>query len=150
MLDAWHGSLATIGRELKGNFTEFIDLLAKSAKWVFDNFFFIKSDLFWNFTMRIFMFKNVQKNFGKSFEFLFSNFSKNGFGTIRDEQIDQYGPGIIESIDRTWAEVKPLYQKLHAVARFKIDQIFGKKLVKPDGAIPAHLLVRFRNSFFTS
>ena len=79
------------------------------------------------------MFKNVQKNFGKSFEFLFSNFSKNGFGTIRDEQIDQYGPGIIESIDRTWAEVKPLYQKLHAVARFKIDQIFGKKLVKPDG-----------------
>ena len=97
------------------------------------------------------MFKNVQKNkFGKFFEFLFSNFSKNGFGTIRDEQIDQYGPGIIESIDRTWAEVKPLYQKLHAVARFKIDQIFGKKLVKPDGAIPAHLLVRFRNSFFTS
>ena len=71
-------------------------------------------------------------------------FSKNGFGTIRDEQIDQYGPEIIESIDRTWAEVKPLYQKLHAVARFKIDQIFGKKLVKPDGAIPAHLLVIFK------
>ena len=102
--------------------------------------------------MKILMFKNVQKkiahlNFSN---FYFRNFSKNGFGTIRDEQIDQYGPGIIESIDRTWAEVKPLYQKLHAVARFKIDQIFGKKLVKPDGAIPAHLLVRFRNSFSTS
>ena len=97
----------------------------------------------WNFLCS----KNVPKKSIKFFKFKFSNFSKNGFGTIRDEQIDQYGPGIIESIDRTWAEVKPLYQKLHAVARFKIDQIFGKKLVKPDGAIPAHLLVRFHNSY---
>ena len=32
LLDAWHGSLTKVGRQLKSNYTEFIDLLAKSAK----------------------------------------------------------------------------------------------------------------------
>ena len=66
---------------------------------------------------------------------------KNGFKTAREEQLFPYGDSIIKSVERTWQEIKPLYQKLHAVARFEIQNIFGEKLVKSDGAIPAHLLV---------
>ena len=66
----------------------------------------------------------------------------NGFKTAVDEQLADYGgEGLIESLDRTWAEVKPFYTKLHAVVRWKLNKIYGDKLVDLKSPLPAHLMV---------
>ena len=46
---------------------------------------------------------------------------------------------IMETVGRTWNEILPLYEKLHAVVRFNLQNVYGDRLVKSDGAIPAHL-----------
>ena len=66
----------------------------------------------------------------------------NGFKTAVDEQLADYGgEGLIESLDRTWSEVKPLFTKLHSVVRWKLNSVFGDKLVDLKSPLPAHLMV---------
>jgi peptidyl-dipeptidase A len=43
-------------------------------------------------------------------------------------------------VDRLWAQVEPLYRRLHAHVRKKLGERYGTDLVPPDGPIPAHLL----------
>ncbi|HEX6909819.1 MAG TPA: M2 family metallopeptidase, partial [Longimicrobium sp.] len=42
--------------------------------------------------------------------------------------------------DRLWAQVRPLYESLHAYVRARLVQQYGPGVVDPDGMIPAHLL----------
>ena len=43
-------------------------------------------------------------------------------------------------LERTWAQLQPLYQELHAYVRYKLIQKYGAAADRPDGMIPAHLL----------
>ncbi|MFL5413961.1 MAG: M2 family metallopeptidase [Myxococcales bacterium] len=43
-------------------------------------------------------------------------------------------------MDRLWAQVKPLYDDLHCYVRGRLQEKYGKDLVKDDKPIPAHLL----------
>ena len=43
-------------------------------------------------------------------------------------------------LDRLWAQVRPLYVSLHAYARWKLAENYGKDVVREDAPIPAHLL----------
>jgi peptidyl-dipeptidase A len=43
-------------------------------------------------------------------------------------------------LDRLWAQVRPLYVSLHAYARWKLAEKYGKDAVREDAPIPAHLL----------
>jgi peptidyl-dipeptidase A len=44
------------------------------------------------------------------------------------------------SVDKLWAQVKPLYDQLHCYTRRKLNQKYGDKVVARDGLIPSHLL----------
>ena len=43
-------------------------------------------------------------------------------------------------LERTWKQLEPLYQELHAYVRFKLIQKYGAAAERTDGMIPAHLL----------
>ncbi|XP_042865638.1 angiotensin-converting enzyme-like [Penaeus japonicus] len=43
-------------------------------------------------------------------------------------------------IDELWAELRPLYEQLHAYVRRKLIEKYGDTIVPPTGPIPAHLL----------
>ncbi len=43
-------------------------------------------------------------------------------------------------LDRLWAQVRPLYVSLHAYARWKLAEKYGKDVVREDAPIPAYLL----------
>jgi len=43
-------------------------------------------------------------------------------------------------LERLWAQVKPLYESLHAYVRARLGAAYGTTLVPPAGPIPAHLL----------
>jgi peptidyl-dipeptidase A len=43
-------------------------------------------------------------------------------------------------LEKTWKQLEPLYQELHAYVRFKLIQRYGAAAERPDGMIPAHLL----------
>ena len=43
-------------------------------------------------------------------------------------------------LERTWQQLQPLYEELHAYVRFKLIQKYGAAADRTDGMIPAHLL----------
>jgi len=43
-------------------------------------------------------------------------------------------------LERTWAQLEPLYKELHAYVRFKLIKKYGAVADRPDGMIPADLL----------
>ena len=43
-------------------------------------------------------------------------------------------------MDRLWEQLRPLYLSLHAYVRGQLVKKYGKEIVPPSGAIPAHLL----------
>ncbi|MGH9673044.1 MAG: M2 family metallopeptidase, partial [Bryobacteraceae bacterium] len=43
-------------------------------------------------------------------------------------------------LDRLWAQVRPLYESLHAYVRWKLREKYGASAVPSNGPIPAHLL----------
>jgi peptidyl-dipeptidase A len=45
-----------------------------------------------------------------------------------------------KELDRLWGQVRPLYVSLHAYARWKLAEKYGKEIVREDQPIPAHLL----------
>ena len=42
-------------------------------------------------------------------------------------------------MERTWQQVKPLYESLHTYTRYKLRQAYGAGVVPAQGPIPAHL-----------
>ena len=78
---------------------------------------------------------------------------RNGFLSPTDEQLSAYGnkTHILETIQRTWRKISPLYDKIHAVARHKLQEFYGKSLVTSLGAIPAHICKLWLNpDFYTA
>jgi peptidyl-dipeptidase A len=51
---------------------------------------------------------------------------------------DMPAEAFTQEVDRLWAQVKPLYDSLHAYVRMKLRQKYGA-IVPADGPIPAHL-----------
>ncbi|NXF93071.1 ACE2 enzyme, partial [Eubucco bourcierii] len=57
---------------------------------------------------------------------------------------------LIEDVERTFEQIKPLYQQLHAYVRHKLEQIYGPDLISSTGCIPAHLLGDMWGRFWTN
>jgi peptidyl-dipeptidase A len=45
-----------------------------------------------------------------------------------------------QELDRLWAQVRPLYESLHAHVRARLGETYGVARVPADGPLPAHLL----------
>jgi len=54
--------------------------------------------------------------------------------------VDYESDTFMQEMEETWQGLKPLYQQLHAYVRSKLNKVYGDKVVKKDGTIPAHLL----------
>ena len=52
---------------------------------------------------------------------------------------DESFADVAAELDRIWAQVRPLYEKLHCHVRAKLAERYGG-IVDPEGPIPAHLL----------
>ncbi len=61
-------------------------------------------------------------------------------GALWRSQYDMPPDEFAKELDRLWAQVKPLYDQLHAYARWKLREKYGKDAVPENGPIPAHLL----------
>lgn len=46
----------------------------------------------------------------------------------------------VESVDRIWKEIKPLYDLLHGYVRAKLKEFYKNDLPNGDNNIPAHIL----------
>ncbi|XP_038612998.1 angiotensin-converting enzyme 2 [Tachyglossus aculeatus] len=57
---------------------------------------------------------------------------------------------LINDVERTFEEIKPLYKQLHAYVRSKLVQKYGNNLVSPTGCLPAHLLGDMWGRFWTN
>ena len=60
-------------------------------------------------------------------------------GAMWRSKYDMPADDFTRELDRLWAQVRPLYVKLHAYARIKLHEKYGD-VVPPTGPIPAHLL----------
>ncbi len=61
-------------------------------------------------------------------------------GAMWRSKYDMPPDDFARELDRLWEQMKPLYVSLHAYVRRRLVETYGKDLVPPDGAIPAHLL----------
>jgi peptidyl-dipeptidase A len=61
-------------------------------------------------------------------------------GALWRSQYDMPPDDFAKELDRLWEQVKPLYEQLHAYARWKLREKYGKDAVPENGPIPAHLL----------
>ncbi|NXX41896.1 ACE2 enzyme, partial [Tricholaema leucomelas] len=57
---------------------------------------------------------------------------------------------LIEDVERTFEQIKPLYQQLHAYVRHQLEQVYGPDLISSTGCIPAHLLGDMWGRFWTN
>jgi peptidyl-dipeptidase A len=60
-------------------------------------------------------------------------------GALWRARYDMPPDDFAREVDRLWAQVRPLYQSLHAYVRAKLREKYGEQ-VPADGPIPAHLL----------
>ncbi|XP_077002464.1 angiotensin-converting enzyme 2 isoform X2 [Tamandua tetradactyla] len=65
----------------------------------------------------------------------------NGYGYTRSQ--------LIEDISRTFTEIKPLYEHLHAYVRTKLMNAYPSR-ISPTGCLPAHLLGDMWGRFWTN
>jgi peptidyl-dipeptidase A len=61
-------------------------------------------------------------------------------GALWRSQYDMPPDDFAKELDRLWEQVRPLYEQLHAYARWKLREKYGKDAVPENGPIPAHLL----------
>ncbi|MBN1336107.1 MAG: M2 family metallopeptidase [Deltaproteobacteria bacterium] len=61
-------------------------------------------------------------------------------GEIWRSRYDMPPEKLVAEVDRLWAQVKPLYQDLHAYTRAQLVKTYGADKVPERGLIPAHLL----------
>jgi peptidyl-dipeptidase A len=61
-------------------------------------------------------------------------------GALWRSNYDMPADDFAAELDRLWAQVRPLYDALHAHVRASLVKKYGPKLVPPAGPIPAHLL----------
>ncbi|XP_071463030.1 angiotensin-converting enzyme 2 isoform X2 [Marmota flaviventris] len=73
-------------------------------------------------------------------------------GDYEAEGADGYGYNhnqLIEDVERTFAEIKPLYEHLHAYVRAKLMNTYPS-YISPTGCLPAHLLGDMWGRFWTN
>lgn len=61
-------------------------------------------------------------------------------GALWRSNYDMAPDAFAAEVDRLWAQVKPLYDKLHAHVRARLGAKYGTDRVPAEGLIPAHLL----------
>jgi peptidyl-dipeptidase A len=61
-------------------------------------------------------------------------------GALWRSRYDMSDLQFITELERTWQQLRPLYEELHAYVRLKLIQKYGGSAERPDGMIPAHLL----------
>ncbi|NXS07881.1 ACE2 enzyme, partial [Neodrepanis coruscans] len=57
---------------------------------------------------------------------------------------------LIEDVEKTFEQIKPLYQQLHAYVRHQLEQVYGPELISSTGCLPAHLLGDMWGRFWTN
>ncbi|XP_019384826.1 PREDICTED: angiotensin-converting enzyme 2 isoform X1 [Crocodylus porosus] len=57
---------------------------------------------------------------------------------------------LIDDVERTFEQIKPLYQQLHAYVRYKLEQVYGSDRISKTGCLPAHLLGDMWGRFWTN
>ncbi|XP_074849577.1 angiotensin-converting enzyme 2 [Carettochelys insculpta] len=57
---------------------------------------------------------------------------------------------LIEDVETTFAQIKPLYQQLHAYVRHKLQSVYGSDRISSTGCLPAHLLGDMWGRFWTN
>ncbi|MBM3785624.1 MAG: M2 family metallopeptidase [Acidobacteria bacterium] len=61
-------------------------------------------------------------------------------GAMWRSKYDMPPDAFAKEVDRLWEQVRPLYVKLHAYARWKLRERYGADAVPANGPLPAHLL----------
>jgi len=61
-------------------------------------------------------------------------------GAMWRSKYDMDPDSFAREVDRLWAEVRPLYESLHAYVRRRLVEVYGPDRVDPRGPIPAQLL----------
>ncbi|KAM9246305.1 angiotensin-converting enzyme 2 [Leptosomus discolor] len=57
---------------------------------------------------------------------------------------------LVEDVEKTFEQIKPLYQQLHAYVRHRLEQVYGPELISSTGCLPAHLLGDMWGRFWTN
>ncbi|XP_010136813.1 PREDICTED: angiotensin-converting enzyme 2 [Buceros rhinoceros silvestris] len=57
---------------------------------------------------------------------------------------------LVEDVEKTFEQIKPLYQQLHAYVRHRLEQAYGSNLISSTGCLPAHLLGDMWGRFWTN
>uniref|UniRef100_A0A803Y426 Angiotensin-converting enzyme n=1 Tax=Meleagris gallopavo TaxID=9103 RepID=A0A803Y426_MELGA len=57
---------------------------------------------------------------------------------------------LVQDVEKTFEQIKPLYQQLHAYVRHRLEQVYGSELINPTGCLPAHLLGDMWGRFWTN
>ncbi len=61
-------------------------------------------------------------------------------GAMWRSRYDMGPEEFVREIERLWAQVRPLYRRLHALARRRLRDRYGPELIPSGAPIPAHLL----------
>ncbi|NXO01818.1 ACE2 enzyme, partial [Rhinopomastus cyanomelas] len=57
---------------------------------------------------------------------------------------------LIKDVEKTFEQIKPLYQELHSYVRHRLEQVYGPQLISSTGCLPAHLLGDMWGRFWTN
>ncbi|NXP15132.1 ACE2 enzyme, partial [Thinocorus orbignyianus] len=57
---------------------------------------------------------------------------------------------LIEDVEKTFEQIKPLYEQLHAYVRYRLEQAYGSQFISSTGCLPAHLLGDMWGRFWTN
>ncbi|KAM6416878.1 angiotensin-converting enzyme 2 isoform 2-T2 [Pluvialis apricaria] len=57
---------------------------------------------------------------------------------------------LMEDVEKTFEQIKPLYQQLHAYVRHRLEKFYGSKFISSTGCLPAHLLGDMWGRFWTN
>uniref|UniRef100_A0A8B9VML1 Angiotensin-converting enzyme n=1 Tax=Anas zonorhyncha TaxID=75864 RepID=A0A8B9VML1_9AVES len=57
---------------------------------------------------------------------------------------------LIQDVEKTFEQIKPLYQQLHAYVRHRLEQAYGSQFISSTGCLPAHLLGDMWGRFWTN
>uniref|UniRef100_A0A8D2MM43 Angiotensin-converting enzyme n=1 Tax=Zonotrichia albicollis TaxID=44394 RepID=A0A8D2MM43_ZONAL len=57
---------------------------------------------------------------------------------------------LIDDVEKTFEQIKPLYEQLHAYVRHKLGQVYGPEHISSTGGLPAHLLGDMWGRFWTN
>uniref|UniRef100_A0A8C3TSL7 Angiotensin-converting enzyme n=1 Tax=Catharus ustulatus TaxID=91951 RepID=A0A8C3TSL7_CATUS len=57
---------------------------------------------------------------------------------------------LIEDVEKTFEQIKPLYEQLHAYVRHQLGKVYGPELISSTGGLPAHLLGDMWGRFWTN